>query len=201
MSKPSYPAFTPTGKTGKEAFVASGEAMGFDLLSFWQWSCSDLISNATRGVLAEYLVAKALDLPMGTRTEWDAYDLRMTNGTTLEVKSAAYLQSWHQEKLSSISFSIAPSRAWDPNTGTFHEELKRQADVYVFGLLETKDQGKLDPMDLDQWIFYVLDTQRLNEHSLEQKTISLNALLKLNPIECTFDKLQQAVANLKPDCD
>jgi hypothetical protein len=66
--------------------------LDFDLLSFWQWSASDLLSNATRGTVAEYLVARALDAdPEGIRDEWAAYDLKTKDGVKVEVKSAAYL--------------------------------------------------------------------------------------------------------------
>jgi len=187
-----YPRLEVSRKSGDEVFRSSREISPFDLQSFWRWSASDLVCNATRGVLAEFLVAKALDLPMESRAEWDAYDLKFGT-TTIEVKSAAYLQSWHQEKLSSISFGIAPSRAWNPKTGEFHEELERQAELYVFCLLETKDQSMLDPMDLDQWIFYVLPSETLNQKSRTQKTIALSPLLQLGAEECRFDGLRNAV--------
>jgi hypothetical protein len=51
-----------TRKTVNERFLESGADAGFDLLSFWGWSVSDLINNATRGVLAEFIVAPALGL-------------------------------------------------------------------------------------------------------------------------------------------
>ncbi len=83
----------------------------FDLLSFWQWSASDLLSNATRGVLAEYLVARALSDRASVRVEWDAFDAVTENGVRVEVKSSAYLQSWRQAKLSRITFSTRPTLA------------------------------------------------------------------------------------------
>jgi hypothetical protein len=43
----------------KQLFRDADRLLDFDVLSFWQWSWSDLVSNATRGVLAEYLVARA----------------------------------------------------------------------------------------------------------------------------------------------
>lgn len=49
-------------RTGAERFHRGNEDLSIDLLSFWQWSTSDLVSNATRGVLAEYIVARALGL-------------------------------------------------------------------------------------------------------------------------------------------
>jgi hypothetical protein len=48
-----------------------------ELIEFWQWSISDLVSNVSRGVLAEFIVAKALEINTvsNVRDEWAAYDL------------------------------------------------------------------------------------------------------------------------------
>ena len=61
-------------KSGAEPFHCGGQPLSFDVLSFWQWSASDLLSNATRGVLAEYLVARLLGDTAGARAEWDPFD-------------------------------------------------------------------------------------------------------------------------------
>jgi hypothetical protein len=66
-------------------------------LEFWKWAFSDFLSNALRGVLAEFIVAKAMDCTDVQRTEWDAYDVITSDGIKIEVKSSAYLQSWHLE--------------------------------------------------------------------------------------------------------
>ena len=98
---------TVSRKTGLERFHAGGQPLSFDLLSFWQWMASDLVSNATRGRVAEYLVARSLGLAEeDVRDEWAAFDLRTTSGFRVEVKSAAYLQSWHQSNLSRITFVV-----------------------------------------------------------------------------------------------
>jgi len=100
-------------RRGDEMFRDRGRDLGFDLAGFWQWSCSDLISNATRGILAEYIVAKALGVADGVRDEWAACDLTAPDGSRIEVKSAAYIQSWHQERFSRIAFNVRKTRAWD----------------------------------------------------------------------------------------
>lgn len=56
-----------------------------------------------------------------------------------------------------------------------------------------KDQTKFDPTDLDQWIFYVLSTKKLDEQVGNQKTISLGKVIKLNPVECRFGGIQEAI--------
>jgi hypothetical protein len=170
------------------------KSIGADLFGFWRWAYSDLVSNATRGVLAEYIVGLALRCVDGcARAEWDACDLRTPQGNSVEVKSAAYLQTWHQQKLSKISFDITPTNGWDAATNTISAERKRQADVYVFCLLKHMDKATVCPLNLDQWEFYVLSTNRLNNLVGEQKTITLASLLKLNPSTVSFAKLRDCV--------
>ena len=94
-----YPQLKAGRKTGEEKFRVGGTEFGTSLLDFWRWSASDLVSNATRGVLAEYIVATALGLADGVRREWDAFDLLTKDGVRVEVKSAAYLQSWGHDRL------------------------------------------------------------------------------------------------------
>lgn len=181
-------------REGSEPFHVAGQALDFDLLSFWQWSSSDVVSNATRGVLAEYLVAQALEVAReSVREEWAAYDLTALDGTRVEVKSAAYVQSWHQDRLSRITFRVPKTRAWDKETNRQSDDIKRQADVYVFALLAHTDQETLDPLDVSQWEFYVLPTRALDERERSQHSITLPSLKKLAGDSVSLSRLKQAV--------
>lgn len=181
-------------KTGDEPFTQQGRSIGSDLRQFWRWACSDLIGNAQRGVLAEYIVGLALGcVADGVRVEWDASDLLIEGGIRVEVKSSAYLQSWKQERLSTISFGIQPTNGWDATTNTIAAQRKRQADVYVFCVFKQTDRATADPLDLDQWDFYVMSTQRLNFTFGEQKSIVLSSLLSHDPVGCSFSGLASAV--------
>ncbi len=162
-------------KTGDEAFRQDGKDKDFSLGDFWRWSASDLVSNIIRGVLAEYLVACDLGIASNTREPWQSYDLEK-NEIKIEVKSAAYVQSWTQEELSSILFNIRPTRAWNPDNNKLDPEVKRQADVYVFCLLAHQEKKDIQPLNLDQWEFYVMPTKQLRP---DRKSISLKALLDL----------------------
>ncbi len=119
-----------------------------DQNDFWRWAYSDFLSNARRGVLAEYIVGMALDCIYNKRLEWDAYDLVTADGIKIEVKSAAYIQTWNQAKHSDIRFDVSERRSWSAATNTYVTEAKRPADVYVFWVLEEKDKTKVDPLDL-----------------------------------------------------
>lgn len=184
---------TPKRLSGNETFHANGKDLKLPLLKFWQWVGSDLRSNAMRGRLAEYLVARDLGLGGGVRREWLAHDLTAKDGTRVEVKSAAYVQSWTQRRPSLISFDIRPTLGWDPDTAKFGDTRCRQSDVYVFSLLHEKDEAKMDPLNVAHWQFFVLATQVLNEHCSSQKTITLRKLQALKPEEVTFGNIAAAV--------
>ncbi len=49
-------------RTGDERFQYKGAALATSALDFWRWSASDLLSNATRGRLGEFIVAMSLGL-------------------------------------------------------------------------------------------------------------------------------------------
>jgi hypothetical protein len=180
-------------RTGDEPFHSTGKPLGFSLLEFWRWNVSDLVSNATRGRLAEFLVAKALGGPeTAVRDEWAAFDLETSDGIRIEVKSAAYLQSWNQRELSRISFGVRRTRAWDPDTNRQSNTLARQAHVYVFALLAHQDKSTLDPLNVDQWSFYVLPTRTLDAGTRSQHSITLKSLQKLSGA-VPFARLRTAI--------
>lgn len=184
-----------TRKTGAERLHEGSTDCGVDLLDFWQWSVSDLVSNATRGRFAEYVVARALHIPTdGVRDEWAAFDLLTSTGIRVEVKSAAFIQTWHQARLSSISFLARKTHGWDPVTNVQAVERRRQADVYVFALLHHTDKSSIDPLDLSQWRFYVLPTSILDARTRSQHSITLKTLQTMCQGCATFASLAAAVA-------
>lgn len=176
-------------KTGSEKLGSTGKT----LLDFWRWSTSDLVSNATRGVLAEFIVAAALGVDLSIpRDEWDAWDLTSPEGIRIEVKSSAYLQSWKQQQLSRIIFSIRPARSWNGESGDMNGTPRRSADAYVFCLLKHQEKDTLNPLDLEQWEFYVLSTDELNTYAQSGTSISLASVQKLTK-GIPLEKLRNAV--------
>lgn len=190
-------AIVSTRKSGNEPFHINGLDLPDKLLSFWQWSSSELVGNSLRGILAEYIVASALGCTSDVRQEWDAYDIQTQDGLKVEVKSGAYLQSWSQEKLSSIQFGIKPTYGWDAKTNTVTENKTRQSDVYVFCLLKHKDKNTIDPMNVAQWEFYILPTFVLNREVNEQATIALSSLKKLNPASVEYGEINNAIKHIR----
>ena len=184
----------PRRLSGTEKFSNGRTAQDdFDVLDFWRWSCSDLLMNTTRGVLAEYLVARALGIPTsGVRGNWAAFDLVTADGIRIEVKSSAYLQCWAQERLSTIQFLIPARRGWDAETNVTSETASRQADVYVFALLAHTDKRTVDPLELSQWLFWAVPTKTLGARTRSQHSITLNSLQRLAGPGHAFDGLSAA---------
>jgi hypothetical protein len=144
--------------------------------------------------LAEFIVARALGLGLtGARTEWDAVDLVTPTGVKVEVKSAAYVQSWFQKKLSDICFVVPARRGWDATTNEMELTGRRHADVYVFALLAHQDKASVDPLDLAQWKFYVLPTATLGSRKRSQYSITLKSLSTLCPSPIRSTQLSEAV--------
>jgi hypothetical protein len=190
-----YPRVCVKRKTGAEKFL--GSSASGTMLNFWQWSTSDLVNNSTRGVLAEYIVAIALGIAKGVRESWKAYDLDY-KGKKIEVKSAAYLQSWFHRELSKITFSIRATRNWDAETNVQSKEEERRADIYIFCVLDYKDKESVDPMNLDQWMFYILPVEIFEREPKYKnlKSVGLKRLLTLNPREVHFGEIKHAIDEL-----
>lgn len=160
-----------------------------DVLDFWQWSGSRLLDNTQRGIVAEFLVAQALGVASEPRKEWVAYDI-LYGVRKIEVKSAAYAQSWPQDTATDISYRITPQKQeWDGETNMTRElnPPQRTADIYIFALLRRPDEEdqrrpskyKPDPLDLAHWEFSMLDTWTLDRERRKQETIALAPLREL----------------------
>lgn len=191
----------PKPRDASQPFQDGSTKLDFALVDFWRWSASDLLNNVIRGNLAEFIVAKALGISTEVRTVWAAYDLLLPlepgRELKIEVKSAAYLQGWEQDKYSRIQFDVRKTKALDETTSVYAGTSKRQADVYVFALLKHKDRPTVEPLNLAQWDFYVLPTRTLDHEIGEGHSISLKALEKLT-VPVSFSCLRQAVIQAQP---
>ena len=183
---------TPERKSGNEKFSFNNKDLDFRLKDFWVWNQSNLIENRTRGILSEFIIKQPLNIENGTRIEWDSYDLITKTGIKIEIKSASYIQSWEQNEYSEIKFGIAPTKG-EPINPKYDGKYRRWSDYYVFCLLNIKDQKAINPLDLNQWTFYVLKTEVLDKMVQNQKNIGINSLLKLNPEKCTFNELKNII--------
>ena len=182
---PQIRAPKPTPLSGEEV-VAGTDATVVD---FWRFALSNLRMNNARGYLAEFLVAKAVG-STGLRIEWDPYDVLAPDGTTIEVKTSAYLQAWDQYKLSTIQFTGLRSRIWTTEGGLTRTPTYN-ADVYVFAIQTARTHEEYNPLLASQWRFHVLPKQTVED--LGQDSIGLATLEKLAGPSVAYEELSDSI--------
>ncbi len=117
------------------------------VLAYWRWGASNLLNNTSRGRLAEFIVARAVDAVGDLANEWQSFDLQTPSGVKIEVKSAAYIQDWGPElHRSRIAWSIKPTQLWDEITAKYVGDATHHADLYVFALFGTPGSDERMPI-------------------------------------------------------
>lgn len=180
---------------GNEQFMLDGKESGTSILDFWRWAYSGLSDNVERGVLAEFLVKSAMgyagdDTNEGKRV-WHCYDLVGPHGIRLEVKSVVrnYARGENKDKM---VFNIAQTRMFCEYRESYSVEKDRHSDIFIFCIWNCKD-SRQDPINIDDWEFYVVSTKLINECFKDQKSISYKALLALKPTHCSFANLRDGI--------
>ena len=181
-------------KNGNEKIIVKRKGLNHKLIDFWRWSSSDLLSNTTRGKFAEFIVSIAMNINLSyVRKEWGKYDLEASVDYDLiriEVKSSAYLQTWDQFKDSKIIFSIKKTGKTSIKSENNH--FIRPSDVYVFCLLKHKNKNTVNPLNMNQWSFYVMSTKKVDEIFHNRSSISLSILEK-HTTNINFSDLQDEI--------
>jgi hypothetical protein len=160
---------------GSERFIG----LDATVADFWRWAFSDLRDNTTRGILAEFLVAKAVGDERLLRIGWDNFDVRAPDGrdgTAIEVKCSAYLQSWPQKQLSDLMFGRLTGREFDWTLNKYSTDVRVRADVFVFAVQTQRDPAAYDMLDISQWEFWVAGADTIREQA--GKTVGIGWVRK-----------------------
>ena len=151
--------------------------------------------NTIRGFLVEFLVAQAVGETAPHRVEWAPFDVKGADGTRIEVKSTAYLQSWITRKLTTPRWTfqtVDSAKSWDEDSGQeFPIDPIDRADVWVFALQTCQVPEEYDPLDIDQWEFRAVPHVQLFE--LKQRSTGISTLDRLGVTPVAFDGLADAV--------
>ncbi|MFD8593826.1 hypothetical protein ACFV1L_02350 [Kitasatospora sp. NPDC059646] len=182
----------PAPLDGSEVF--RGAEAG-SVLDFWRYAMPDLRTNTTRGLLAEFLVHRAVGATT-RNAEWESFDVLAPDGLRIEVKTSAYLQAWGQRELSRIQFSRLRGRVWTPAGGTA-EEPSYNADVYVFALHTARSHADYDPLDVAQWAFYA--SSRAGVERGGRASAGLAAVQRLCGEPVGFPGLAGLISRCRPD--
>ena len=161
--------------SGKEKFTQHGNETNLSILDFWQFKFSNIYNM--QEIMAEYLVAKALGKDEADNDAyWTLFDIAYS-GKRIEVKKSSYYHPWNEDgKISDQRiFSIAKANSsYEDNTK--ENRYERQNDIYVFCLNVGKTKEEANPLNLDNWQFYIVPTSFINENCGNNKTISLGRI-------------------------
>jgi hypothetical protein len=128
------------------------------------------------------------------RQSWDPYDLTMEDGTSIEVKSSGYLQSWAQVNHSKIVFGGLKARNWSSDSG-YTADMEYRADVFIFGVQTVAEHEDYDRLDVDQWQWWVAPRKRIADRG--SRTLTLGTVRKLAVGPVSFDDLAGTVGEIK----
>ncbi len=167
-------------------FKSRGQELAATVGDFWVWALSDLQDNTTRGLLAEYIVATALEAELLVRSSWADVDVRTPDGLGVEVKACARLQSWSQRRLSTVSFGGLRGRSWHPERG-YSATQDFRADAYVFALQTAESHEAYDVLNLDQWAFWVATRETVKAHGA--RSVALSTVERWAGPSVSYDEL------------
>ena len=156
--------------SGVEQFTLGGEPIGLSILDFWRFQHSNIWD--VQEEVAEFIVAKALgqNAPYN-KNGWTLWDINY-KGKRIEVKETGFYHSWRTDGKISQQRTFGITKAYSRYKDR-QSEFKRQNDIYVFCLITGETQETSNPLDLDNWRFWVVPTSTINRLCGDNKSISL----------------------------
>ena len=157
------------------------------LLDFWMWAFRDLCDDDLKGIFAEWIVLKLLNIPGTQRCSWANNDLVTPSGVTIEVKASAHWQSWklldgqavlrqaplrpmtRAEKVIFGGLQARDATGIDPKSARTHK-----SQLYVFAFEHERDTLRWNAMDLTQWEFFILPASKLSGRSIKLSELRRN---------------------------
>lgn len=163
-------------------FSANGRIIDdLTLSDCWTWAYSDLTDSMNRSILAEYIVATALNIANSSKRKpsrlHNSWSFSSSDGYRISVESASFIQSCDAEH---------------PDHITFRNVSASNCDVCIFCVHKSLSEDD-SPLDLDTWDFYVIRSGVLLEKTQEQKTLTLPSLMRSEPLWCDYYGIEEAV--------
>lgn len=173
-------------KSGIEVFKYNNNYLPYTLKDFWSFQYSNLISSKVRDDISKFIVAKALNITDRKFEYFDGHDLTSKEGIPIEVRSASYITPLGENPSKEIEFNIYKNG----------DTKKIYGFIYIFCLLSHRSKEGLDPLDINQWEFYVTTKSNLEKILNGNEKITLKKLILNNAIESEYENLYKDVIKL-----
>ena len=177
---------------GNEKFVIGGTELNLTMLDFWQFKYSNIYN--LQEVIAEFLVAKALDREKADNDDyWTLWDIDYRN-KRIEVKQTSYYHSFNKPGVVSKQRSFGINKT-NSNYEYVNEKncYERQNDIYVFCLNTGDTAESSNPLNLENWEFYIVPTRIINEFCGDYKTISLGRIKTMGFTPIPYEDIKLCV--------
>lgn len=174
-----------------EKFIFNNNELDFGILDLWKSKYSNVFNM--QDVIAEFLVEKALGIDMAQNTDyWTLYDV-LYRDYRIEVKQTGYYHPWNENsKISKLRrFGITKANSSYESNETVNK-FERQNDIYVFCLNIGETRVDSNPMNVDNWEFYIVPTKIINEKCGDNKSIGLKRVRELSD-KIDYDKLKEKI--------
>lgn len=158
--------------TGNEKFIFDDKELEFGILDFWKYKYSNVWN--IQEYIAEFLIEKALGLEKSQNTDsWTLYDINYRN-KRIEIKETSFYHPWNENGNISNQRVFGITMANSSYENSLEEnKFERQNDLYVFCLNIGTTKEESNPMNINNWEFYVAPTKIINDTCGNNKTISL----------------------------
>lgn len=175
-------------------FIFNDENLSFGILELWKSKYSNIYNM--QEVIAEFLVEKALGIDKAQNTDyWTLYDILYRN-YRIEIKETSYYHPWNKNGIVSKyrRFEITKANS-NYDIKDCENKFERQNDIYIFCLNTGNTKEESNPMNLNNWEFYIIPTSVINEKCGNNKTITLGKVRKLTD-KITYDKIKEKIDNM-----
>ncbi|MBR6223216.1 MAG: hypothetical protein IKQ71_07245 [Lachnospiraceae bacterium] len=165
------------GLSGNEHFKYFDVDTDLSVMELWQWYFSDLFD--IKAVLVEYLVSKALGFESPYNIGyWTAHRL-VYRGKVIDLRVTSYVRSLLLEDA----------------MGSFVKSIdirSKESDLYIFCMNTGKTYKDADPLNINNWRFYVIPTWYLKAECGKNKSIHHTKVQRLVK-EIDFKELRKSV--------
>ena len=107
-----------------------------------------------------------------------SFELRLSDGRAIEVKTMSRLQAWAQKQLSEPRVVLSPKRYWNPKTGIVEKMPPLNSDLYIICYLTAEQHSTADTLYLNHWKFYVFEKEQVKDILKKTKSVTLKTLEK-----------------------
>ena len=176
---------------GNERFILNNKELEFGILDLWQSKYANIYNM--QDVIAEFLVEKALVIDKAQNTDyWTLWDI-LYRGYRIEVKETGYYHPWNENGKISFQRKFGITKA---NSNYESEETEnkyeRQNDIYVFCLNTGDTRETSNPMNVNNWEFYIVRTAVINQECGNNKHISLGRVRKIAK-SVKYEKIKECI--------